>query len=141
MIKKIKALVTIALLAGKATSAPPVGSMLGQHGINLIKFCDEYNTQTKEQSGLIIPAKIVIYVDRSYSFTLKSPPVSLLLLKFTNLKKGASQPNLKDLTKSISNEKIKEIAIMKLKDLNTNNIEKAMLIIKGTAKSMGIQII
>ena len=139
MAKKIKALVKLALTAGKATPAPPVGPALGQHGVNIIAFCKEYNAKTIDQLGLIIPAKITIYEDKSYSFILKSSPASVLLAKLANIKKGASQPN-KESIGFISMEQIKEIALIKMNDLNTNNLEKAMLIIKGTAQNMGLKV-
>jgi large subunit ribosomal protein L11 len=140
MAKKIKAFVKLALPAGKATPAPPVGPALGQHGVNIVGFCKEYNAKTLEKQGLIIPVKITIYDDKSYTFILKSPPASVLLAKFANLKKGASQPN-KEKLGTITLDQLKEIALIKMNDLNTNELEKAILIIKGTAKNMGIQII
>lgn len=140
MVKKIKAFVKLALPAGKATPAPPVGPALGQHGVNIAAFCKEYNAKTSEKVGLIIPVKITIFDDKSYSFILKSPPASVLLAKFANIKKGASQPN-KEKIGSVTFEQVKEIALMKLNDLNTENLEKAISIIQGTAKNMGIQII
>ena len=139
MAKKIKAFVKLALPAGKATPAPPVGPALGQHGVNIAAFCKEYNARTAEKVGLIIPVKITIFEDRSYSFILKSPPASVLLSKFANIKKGAAQPNKVNVG-SVSLEQVKEIALIKMNDLNTDNIEKAILIIKGTAKNMGIKV-
>jgi large subunit ribosomal protein L11 len=139
MAKKIKAFVKLALPAGKATPAPPVGPALGQHGVNIAAFCKEYNARTTDKAGLIIPVKITIYEDRSYSFILKSPPASVLLAKFANIKKGASQPN-KENVGSVTLAQVKEIAVIKMNDLNTDNIEKAILIIKGTAKNMGIKV-
>ena len=139
MAKKIKAFVKLALSAGKATPAPPVGPALGQHGVNIAGFCKEYNARTAEKAGLIIPVKITIYDDRSYSFILKSPPASVLLAKYANIKKGAAQPNRENVG-SVSLDQIKEIATIKMNDLNTNDMEKAILIIQGTAKSMGIKI-
>ena len=139
MAKKIKAFVKLALSAGKATPAPPVGPALGQHGVNIAGFCKEYNAQTQDKIGLIIPVKITIYEDRSYSFILKSPPASVLLAKFANVPKGAAQPN-REIVGKVTLEQVKEIAQIKMNDLNTNNIEKAILIIQGTAKSMGIKI-
>ena len=138
--KKIKAFVKLALPAGKATPAPPVGPALGQHGVNIAAFCKEYNAKTLEKLGLIIPVKITIYEDRSYTFILKSPPASILLAKYANVKKGASQPN-KEKIGTVSFEQIKEIATIKMNDLNTVDLEKAVLIIQGTAKSMGIQVV
>jgi large subunit ribosomal protein L11 len=139
MAKKIKAFVKLALPAGKATPAPPVGPALGQHGVNIANFCKEYNAKTVEKVGLIIPVKITIYDDRSYSFILKSPPASVLLAKFANIKKGAAQPN-RQFVGTVTLEQVKEIATIKKADLNTENLEKAILIIQGTAKSMGIKI-
>ena len=139
MAKKIKAFIKLALPAGKATPAPPVGPALGQHGVNIAAFCKEYNARTAEKMGLIIPVKITVYEDRSYSFILKSPPASILLAKYANVKKGAAQPN-KEIVGSVSLEDIKEIAAIKMNDLNTKNIEKMILIIQGTAKSMGIKV-
>nr|YP_009545220.1 ribosomal protein L11 [Synura uvella]AYO28374.1 ribosomal protein L11 [Synura uvella] len=139
MAKKIKAFVKLALPAGKATPAPPVGPALGQHGVNIAGFCKEYNAKTAEKIGLIIPVKITIYEDRSYTFILKSPPASVLLAKYAPVKKGSSQPN-KEIVGSVTLEQVKEIATIKMNDLNTNDIEKAILIIKGTAKSMGIKV-
>jgi large subunit ribosomal protein L11 len=140
MAKKIKAFVKLALPAGKATPAPPVGPALGQHGVNIAAFCKEYNAKTVEKIGLIIPVKITIYEDKSYSFLLKSPPASVLLAKFANIKKGASQPN-KENVGSVSLDQVKEIATIKMNDLNTESLEKAISIIKGTAKNMGIKVI
>jgi large subunit ribosomal protein L11 len=139
MAKKIKAFVKLALPAGKATPAPPVGPALGQHGVNIVGFCKEYNAKTADKIGLIIPVKITIFEDRSYSFVLKSPPASVLLAKFANVKKGAALPN-RETVGTITIEQIKEIATIKMEDLNTDNIEKAILIIQGTAKSMGIKV-
>nr|AIM52788.1 50S ribosomal protein L11 [Ochromonas sp. CCMP1393] len=139
MAKKIKAFVKLALAAGKATPAPPVGPALGQHGVNIAGFCKEYNAQTQDKAGLIIPVKITIYEDRSYSFILKSPPASVLLAKFANVSKGAAEPN-REVVGTVTLDQVKEIAQTKMNDLNTNNMEKAILIIQGTAKSMGIKV-
>jgi large subunit ribosomal protein L11 len=137
MAKKIKAFIKLALPAGKATPAPPVGPALGQHGVNIAGFCKEYNAKTSDKIGLIIPVKISVYEDRSYSFILKSPPASILLAKYANIKKGAAQPNSENVG-SVTLQQVKEIATIKMNDLNTNDMDKAVLIIKGTAKSMGI---
>ena len=137
MAKKIKAFIKLALPAGKATPAPPVGPALGQHGVNIAGFCKEYNAKTSDKIGLIIPVKISVYEDRSYSFILKSPPASILLAKYANIKKGAAQPNSENVG-SVTLQQVKEIATTKMNDLNTNDMDKAVLIIKGTAKSMGI---
>lgn len=139
MAKKIKAFVKLALMAGKATPAPPVGPSLGQHGINIAAFCKEYNSKTQDKIGLVIPVKVTIYDDRTYCFILKSPPASVLLAKYANIPKGSPQPNLKYVG-TVSLDQVEEIAKLKLADLNTNNLAKAILIIKGTAKSMGINI-
>ena len=139
MAKKITAFVKLALAAGKATPAPPVGPALGQHGLNIAGFCKEYNARTADKAGLIIPVKITVYDDRSYSFILKSPPASVLLAKYANVKKGASEPNKQNVGK-VTLDQVKEIAELKKADLNTKDIDKAVLIIKGTAKSMGIQV-
>ena len=139
MAKKIKAFVKLALPAGKATPAPPVGPALGQHGVNIVGFCKEYNAKTADKIGLIIPVKITIFEDRSYSFILKSPPASVLLAKFANVKKGSANPN-REMVGSVTSAQIQEIATIKMEDLNTDSMEKAMLIIQGTAKSMGIKV-
>lgn len=139
MAKKIKAFVKLALPAGKVTPVPPVGPALGQHGVNIAAFCKEYNARTIEKIGLIIPVKITIYEDKSFTFILKSPPASVLLANYANIKKGSAQPNKNNVGK-VTLEQIKEIASIKINDLNTNDMEKAILIIQGTAKSMGIKI-
>lgn len=139
MAKKITAFIKLALPAGKATPAPPVGPALGQHGVNIANFCKEYNAKTSDKMGLIIPVKISVYEDRSYSFILKSPPASVLLAKYANVKKGAAQPN-KESVGSVTLEQVKEIATTKMNDLNTKDMEKALRIINGTAKSMGITV-
>ncbi len=140
MAKKIKAFVKLALPAGKATAAPPVGPALGQHGVSIPTFIKEYNAKTLDKMGLIIPVKITVYEDKSYSFILKTPPASTLLIKYANIKKGAAQPN-REKVGSVTLDQIREIANIKLPDLNTNDIEKAIDIIKGTAKSIGIKIV
>ena len=139
MAKKITAFVKLALAAGKATPAPPVGPALGQHGLNIAGFCKEYNAKTADKAGLIIPVKMTVYEDRSYSFILKSPPASVLLAKFANVQKGASEPN-KQIVGKVTLDQVKEIANIKMNDFNTDNVDQAVLIIKGTAKSMGIQV-
>ena len=139
MPKKIVGLVKLALMAGKATPAPPVGPALGQHGANIVMFCKEYNARTADKIGLVIPAEISIYEDRSFSFILKTPPASVLLAKEAGIEKGSGNPNSK-IVGSISRLQLKEIAEIKLQDLNTQNIDKAMLIVSGTARSMGISI-
>jgi large subunit ribosomal protein L11 len=140
MSKKIKAFVKLALSAGKATPAPPIGPALGQHGVNIAAFCKEYNSKTADKIGIIIPVKITIYQDKSYSFILKSPPASSLLAKYVGIKKGSAEPN-KQIVGNITQEQIKEIALIKLVDLNTKDIDRAISIIAGTAKSMGLKIV
>ncbi len=139
MAKKIKGFVKLALTAGKATPAPPVGPALGQFGVNIQSFCKDYNAKTADQIGFIIPVKITIYEDKSYSFILKTPPASTLLLKYANIKKGSATPN-RQISGSISVDQLTEIAKLKLADLNTNDLLKAICIVKGTAKNMGISI-
>nr|YP_009391731.1 ribosomal protein L11 [Laurenciella marilzae]ARW59875.1 ribosomal protein L11 [Laurenciella marilzae] len=137
MPKKVVGFVKLALSAGKATPAPPVGPALGQHGANIVMFCKEYNAKTADKVGLVIPVEISIYEDRSFSFVLKTPPASVLLAKAAGIEKGSGAPNSKTVG-SISNSQLEEIAKAKLPDLNTDNISQAMLIIQGTARSMGI---
>nr|YP_010618969.1 Ribosomal protein L11 [Deltalsia parasitica]WAX02982.1 Ribosomal protein L11 [Deltalsia parasitica] len=139
MPKKVIGFVKLALAAGKATPAPPVGPALGQHGANIVMFCKEYNAKTADKVGLVIPVEISIYEDRSFSFILKTPPASVLLAKAAGVEKGSGTPNSKKVG-SISQSKLHEIATIKLPDLNTQNINEAILIISGTANSMGILI-
>ena len=138
--KKIVALIKLALPAGKATPAPPVGPALGQHGVNIAAFCKEYNAKTGDKTGLIIPVEISVYEDRSYTFILKTPPASVLLAEAANIKKGSSIPN-KINVGSITKAQLEEIANIKLPDLNTNKINSAMKIVEGTARNMGISIV
>jgi|TARA_X000000950_G_scaffold174281_1_gene211871 large subunit ribosomal protein L11 len=139
MAKKVVGLIKLALPAGKATPAPPVGPALGQHGANIAAFCKEYNARTADKGDLIIPVEISVYEDRSYSFILKTPPASVLLVKAAKIPKGSGEPN-KNMVGSISTQQLEEIAKVKLPDLNTQNIESAMRIVAGTAKNMGITI-
>lgn len=140
MNKKIKTIIKLALPAAKATPAPPVGPVLGQHGINIASFCKEYNNKTKSNIGLIIPVEISIFTDRSYSFVLKTPPVSTLLLKESNILKGSSNPKSL-IVGSITKTQAEKIATIKLPDLNTREIKEAIKIVEGTAKNMGIKIV
>jgi len=126
--------------AAKATPIPPIGPILGQHGINISSFCKEYNNLTKNEIGSIIPVEISIYTDRSYTFILKTPPVSTLLIKEANVKKGSSDPK-SIIVGSITKIQIEKIANIKLPDLNTNKIKNAIKIIEGTAKNMGIKVL
>ena len=139
MAKKVTGLIKLALPAGKATPAPPVGPALGQHGINIAAFCKEYNARTTDKIGLIIPVEISVYEDRSYTFILKTPPASVLLANAAKIKKGSSTPN-KVTVGSITKDQLKEIAQTKLPDLNTTKITSAIKIIEGTARNMGISI-
>jgi len=139
MIKKIKIIVKLVLTAGKATPAPPIGPVLGQHGVNIASFCKEYNNKTKDQLGSTIPVKVTIYTDRSYTFIFKTPPVSKLLMKEADILKGSSTPGT-DIVGYITNIQLVKIAKIKLPDLNTTKVEKAIKIIEGTAKNMGIKI-
>jgi len=139
MAKKITALIKLAITAGKATPAPPIGPALGQHGVNIAAFCKEYNARTNDKAGFIIPVEISVYEDRSYTFILKTPPASVLLAKAANIKKGSSTPN-KVSVGSITRAQLEEIANTKLPDLNTTKLSSAMKIIEGTARNMGISI-
>ena len=140
MAKKITALIKLALPAGKATPAPPVGPALGQHGVNIAAFCKEYNARTTEKAGLIIPVEISVYEDRSYTFLLKTPPASVLLANAAKIKKGSSNPN-REIVGSVTKAQLEEIANIKLPDLNTTKLSSAMKIVEGTAKNMGISIV
>ena len=140
MAKKITAFVKLALAAGKATPAPPVGPALGQHGVNISAFCKDYNAKTGDKGDLIIPVEISVYEDRSYTFILKTPPASVLLTKAAKIKKGSSSPNATKVGE-INKSQLEEIAQIKLPDLNTNNIISAMKIVEGTARNMGISIL
>ena len=139
MAKKVIGLVKLALNAGKATPAPPVGPALGQYGANIVMFCKEYNARTGNNQGLVVPAEITIYEDRSFSFILKTPPASILLAKAAGVNKGSGEPN-SIVVGTVSQEQLKDIAKAKLPDLNTNDLVKAIKIVEGTAKNMGIQV-
>jgi large subunit ribosomal protein L11 len=139
MAKRIKTVVKIQISAGKATPAPPIGTALGPHGINLMMFCKEYNARTAEQAGMVIPAEITIYEDRSFTFVTKTPPVPDLLKSAAAVSKGSALPN-KTKVGSINRTKLREIAELKMKDLNVNTIEAAEKTIEGTARSMGITV-
>ena len=139
MAKRIKAVVRLQIPAGKANPAPPVGTALGPHGVNIMMFCKEYNARTAEQAGQIIPAEITIYEDRSFTFVTKTPPVAFLLRTAAAVEKGSAVPN-KTKVGSISRQQLHEIAELKMKDLNVNDIEAAERTIAGTARSMGITI-
>ena len=139
MAKKVKTIIKLQLPAGKATPAPPVGPALGQHGINIMAFCKEYNERTASQEGFIIPAEITVYGDRSFSFVTKMPPASDLLRRALGVEKGSGNPGSEKIGK-ISKDAVYEIARNKMKDLNTTDIDKAASIIAGTARSMGVEL-
>jgi large subunit ribosomal protein L11 len=137
MAKKVVAVVKLQIPGGSATPAPPVGPALGQHGVNIMEFCKAFNAETKNLAGLIIPAVVTIYNDRSFTYVLKSPPASVLLKQAAGIAKGSAQPNREKVGK-ITRKQLEEIAQRKMKDLNCDTLEKAMKIIEGTAKNMGI---
>lgn len=139
MAKKVIGMIKLAIDAGKATPAPPIGPALGQKGVNIVMFCKEYNARTADKIGYIIPVEITVYEDKSYTFILKTPPASVLLSKAAGVSKGSGTPKEKKVG-SITTQQLKEIAETKLPDLNTKKIESAMRIIEGTAKNMGITI-
>jgi len=137
MAKKVVGMIKLQLPAGKATPAPPVGPALGQHGVNIMGFCKEFNAKTASQAGMIIPVVITVYQDRSFSFILKTPPAAILLKKAVGIESGSAIPN-KTKIATVTNAKIREIAEIKMPDLNAGSIEAAMRMIAGTARSMGI---
>ena len=139
MAKKVRAVVTLQLPAGKANPAPPVGPALGQHGVNIMEFVKEYNARTANQTGSIIPAQLTIFEDRSFTFILKTPPAADLLRKAAGIDKGSGNPRLTKVGK-VKVSQLREIAAVKQPDLNANSIEEAMKIIEGTARSMGITV-
>jgi large subunit ribosomal protein L11 len=139
MAKKIIANIKLQIKAGKATPSPPIGPALGQHGVNIMEFCKAYNAMTQNQEGMIIPVVITVYADRSFTFITKTPPVSVLLKQAAKIAKGSSDPK-RDKVGSVTTAQVKEIAELKYKDLNAVNIEGAINIIAGTARSMGIEI-
>jgi large subunit ribosomal protein L11 len=139
MAKRVKAVVKLQIPAGKANPAPPIGTALGPQGVNIMAFCKEYNARTQDQVGMVIPAEITIYEDRSFTFITKTPPVPDLLKKAVGVEKGSATPN-KVKIGTIDRTKLREIAELKMKDLNAINIESAETMIEGTARSMGITI-
>ncbi len=138
--KKVVAKIKLYCPGGQANPSPPVGPALGQHGVNIMEFCKAFNDKTKDRMGLILPVEIEVYEDRSFSFIIKNPPVSVLLKQACGLAKGSGVPN-KEKVGKITREKLRQIAQEKLPDLNTKDIEKAMKIVEGTARSMGIEVI
>ena len=139
MAKKVKAVLKLQLPAGKATPAPPVGPALGQHGVNIMAFVKEYNERTSSQSGTIIPAELTIYEDRSFSFIIKTPPAAELIRKALGIEKGSSDPG-KERAGRLSRANVREIAQIKMKDLNSASMEAAERVVEGTARSMGIEV-
>lgn len=140
MAKKVIGKVSLQIQAGKATPAPPVGPALGQHGVNIMGFCKEYNAKTAHQTGSIVPVEITVYADRSFSFEVKSPPASDLLKKAANVTKGSGEPNKNKIAR-IQRAKLVEIAEIKKEDLNAADIDAAVKMIEGTARSMGIEVV
>lgn len=138
MAKEVKTLIKLQIPAGKANPAPPVGPALGQHGINIQDFCKKYNASTQDKMGMIIPVVITVYTDRTFSFITKTPPASDLIKKALKLKSGSAEPN-KDKVGKLTREQAEEIATVKMPDLNANDIDAAVKIIQGTARSMGIE--
>ncbi len=139
MAKKIKTVIKLQIPAGQANPAPPIGPALGQHGVNIQDFCMKFNERTKDKAGNIIPAEITVYEDRSFDFILKTPPAADLLKKAAKIEKGAANP-LKDKAGKVTKAQVREIAETKMEDLNANDIEGAMKIVEGTARSMGIKV-
>jgi large subunit ribosomal protein L11 len=139
MAKKIVTNIKLQVVAGKATPAPPVGSALGPHGLNIMDFCKAFNAKTAKQEGLIIPVVVTVYSDRSYSFVTKTPPAAVLLKKAANIAKGSGEPNKNKVAK-VSMKDVKEIAQLKMPDLNAANLDAAVKIVMGTARSMGVEV-
>ena len=139
MAKEILAQIKLQIAAGQANPAPPVGPALGQHGVNIMEFCKAFNEKTAQEQGMIIPVVLTVYKDRSFSFITKTPPAAVLIKKAINVEKGSGEPN-KEKVGEISKKQVEEIAKIKLKDLNARDIEAAMKIIEGTAKSLGINV-
>ncbi len=140
MSKKIIAQIKLQLEAGKATPAPPVGPALGQHGVNIMGFCKQFNAETSDKAGMVLPVVISVYADRSFSFILKTPPASFLLLKAAGIQKGSGVPN-RDKVGKVTRAQLEEIAKVKMPDLNARTVDAAAKIIAGTARNMGIEII
>ena len=140
MAKKVEGYIKLQIQAGKATPAPPVGPALGQHGVNIVEFTKQFNAKTADKGDLIIPVVITVYTDRSFTFITKTPPAAVLLKKACNLQKASGVPNKNKVAK-VSKDKIREIAEMKMPDLNANTIEAAMSMVADTARSMGIEVV
>lgn len=140
MAKKVVGFIKLQCNAGKATPAPPVGPALGQHGVNIMQFCKEFNERTAKQAGLVIPVEITVYADRSFTFVCKTPPAAILLKKAAGIETASGEPNRKKVAK-VAKSKVREIAELKMPDLNANTLEAAMRMVEGTARSMGIEIV
>lgn len=141
MAKKVQAMIKLQIAAGKATPAPPVGPALGQHGVNIMEFCKAFNAKTsaKDQEGLIIPVVITVYSDRTFTFITKTPPAAILLKRVAGIAKGSGEPN-KNKVGKVTEKQVEEIAKAKLQDLNTRDLEAAMATVRGTARSMGLEV-
>ena len=139
MAKKISGYISLTIPGGAANPSPPVGPALGQHGVNIMEFCKAFNAKTQEQMGKTIPVEITVYADRSFSFITKTPPVPTLLIEAAKIKKGSGEPNREKVGK-VTNADLKEIAELKMNDLNANSIEMAIEMIRGTARSMGLEV-
>lgn len=139
MPKKLVAIVKLAISAGKATPAPPIGPALGQHGVNIMAFCKEYNAKTADQAGMVVPVEISIFEDRSFTFVLKTPPASVLIKKALGIERGSGEPH-KTKVGQLTQAQLRQIAEQKMPDLNAKDIEMAMRVIEGTARSMGVTV-
>ena len=140
MAKKVIGLIKLQIPAGKATPAPPVGPALGQHGVNIMQFCKEYNARTEKQAGLIVPVVITVYQDNTFTFVTKTPPVAVLIKKAIGIESGSGKPNVQKVGK-ITKDQVKEIATVKMPDINAASLEAAMSMVEGTARSMGVTVI
>ncbi|HQL67165.1 MAG TPA: 50S ribosomal protein L11 [Caldisericia bacterium] len=139
MAKEVEAIIKLQIPAGKATPAPPIGPALGQKGINIMQFCNEFNQRTKDQEGIVLPVIITVFKDKSFVFEIKTPPVSELIKKSLKIEKGSGEPNKNKIGK-LSKKQLQEIAEKKMKDLNTDSLETAIKIVEGTARSMGVEV-
>ena len=139
MAKKLKTIIKLQIPAGKANPAPPIGPALGQHGINIMEFCKQYNAKTKDSGDTIIPVEISIFEDRSFTFVLKTPPAAVLIKEVLNLQSGSAEPNRVKVGK-LTQAQLRSIAETKMSDLNANDVEQAMKVIAGTARSMGVEV-
>lgn len=140
MAKKVKAIIKLQVPAGKANPAPPVGPALGQHGVNIMEFVKQYNERTASQMGMIVPVEITVFEDRSFTFITKTPPAARLLIKEAGIAKGSGEPNTRKVGK-LTKEQIRKVAELKMPDLNANNLDAAIAIVEGTARSMGLEVV